>query len=385
LKTPSSLNHKKILIFSQYRDTLEEITNLLNEHNVPCKGFYGQSNKKDQKGLNQDKQLSILRDFKKGIFPVLIATSVAEEGLDIPNVDLVIFYEPVPSEIRFIQRRGRTGRFSDGEVVVLVANNSIDSKYLEIAQKKIVKMKHILKDINFILNSYNKRSFNIPEMMELSEIDIFNLNKTNADDDKKDNDQEENFNFNPIIDSISSNSSKKIKYFVKKLSYKTKDSDNLDSSYSANDLEHLFDAALAMDGRKLVQKAQRQIHELLANSGKNGLDLLYLKEIINLDSVIIDRALKNLEKLKRIVWINKKTISLIDSIKYIPGKKYSIFIEKILLGKAIVIVNEKWYASLDYFDYSGPRTLLKKGNTFDIIGEIYKKDGAIHLIVKKTM
>ena len=147
----------------------------------------------------------------------------------------------------------------------------------------------------------------------------------------------------------------------------------------------MFDAALAIDDRKLVQKAQRQIHEVLANSGKNGLDLSYLKEIINLDSVIIDRALKNLEKLKRIVWINKKTISLTDSIKYIPGKKYSIFIEKILFGKAIVIVNEKWYASLDYFDYSGPRALLKKGNTFDIIGEIYKKDGALHLIVKKTM
>ena len=69
----------------------------------------------------------------------MVATSVAEEGLDIPNVDLVIFYEPVPSEIRFIQRKGRTGRFSDGKVVVLVANDSIDSKYLEIAQKKIVK------------------------------------------------------------------------------------------------------------------------------------------------------------------------------------------------------------------------------------------------------
>ena len=78
-------------------------------------------------------------------------------------MDIVIFYEPVPSEIRFIQRKGRTGRFSDGEVVVLVANNSIDSKYLEIAQKKIVKMKHVLKDVNFILNSYNKKSFSIPD------------------------------------------------------------------------------------------------------------------------------------------------------------------------------------------------------------------------------
>ena len=220
----SNLNQKKILIFSQYRDTLEVITNLLDEHGIPCRGFYGQSNKKNQKGLDQDKQISILEDFKKGIFPVLVATSVAEEGLDIPNVDLVIFYEPVPSEIRFIQRKGRTGRFSDGKVVVLVANDSIDSKYLEIAQKKIVKMKHNLKDINLILHQQNKRSFSIPDTMKATDIDIFNQNIIKSKGN--DIDKEIFENFNPIIDSIASNSSKKIKYFVNKLSYKRKDAVN---------------------------------------------------------------------------------------------------------------------------------------------------------------
>jgi ERCC4-related helicase len=39
----------------------------------------------------------------------LVATSIAEEGIDISQVDLVVFYEPIPSEIRYIQRRGRTG------------------------------------------------------------------------------------------------------------------------------------------------------------------------------------------------------------------------------------------------------------------------------------
>jgi ERCC4-related helicase len=380
-------NEKKILIFSQYRDTLEEITDLLKKHNIQSRGFYGQSNKKDQRGLNQDKQLSILADFKKGLFPVLVATSVAEEGLDIPNVDLVVFYEPVPSEIRFIQRKGRTGRFSDGKVVVLVANNSIDSKYLEIAQKKIIKMKHVLKDVNFILNNYDKRSFSNPDRMDLSEIGVFNINDTNicscSAGDNNNNDNTENFN--PIIDSIASNSSKKIKYFVKKLSYKNNNIDGDNLSYSVHDLEHLYDVSLALDSRKMIEKTQRQIHDLLAKSGKNGLEISYLKEMIKFQPYVIDKAIKNLEKLKRIIWINKKTISLVDSIKFIPGKKYSIFIEKILFGKAIVIVNEKWFASLDYFDYSGPRKLLKKGNVFDIIGDIYKRDGTLHLIVKKTM
>ena len=378
----SNFNQKKILIFSQYRDTLEVITNILDEHGIPCRGFYGQSNKKDQKGLGQDKQISILEDFKKGIFPVLVATSVAEEGLDIPNVDLVIFYEPVPSEIRFIQRKGRTGRFSDGKVVVLVANDSIDSKYLEIAQKKILKMKHNLKDINLILHQQNKRSFSIPDTMKATDIDIFNQNNIKS---KGNNIDKEIFeNFNPIVDSIASNSSKKIKYFVNKLSYKRKDI-NDQVSFSINDLEHLYDVSLAIDGRKMIGKAQRQIHDLLARAGKEGLEISYLKEIVKFDHVTIEKAIKNLEKIKRIIWINKKTIALIDTIKFIPGRKYSIFIEKILIGKAIVIINEKWYASLDYFDYNGPKSLLKKGNIFNIIGDTYRKNGTLHLIVKKTM
>jgi len=38
----------------------------------------------------------------------------------------VIFYEPVSSEIRTIQRRGRTGRHREGEVVVLIAEDTRD-------------------------------------------------------------------------------------------------------------------------------------------------------------------------------------------------------------------------------------------------------------------
>ena len=249
----------------------------------------------------------------------MVATSVAEEGLDIPNVDLVIFYEPVPSEIRFIQRKGRTGRFSDGKVVVLVANDSIDSKYLEIAQKKIVKMKHNLKDINLTLHQQNKRSFSIPDTMKATDIDIFNQNIIK---NKGNNIDKEIFeNFNPIVDSIASNSSKKIKYFVNKLSYKRKDI-NDQNSFSINDLEHLYDVSLAIDSRKMIEKARRQIHDLLARAGKEGLEISYLKEIVKFDHVTIEKAIENLEKLKRIIWINKKTIALIDTIKFIPGRKY---------------------------------------------------------------
>ena len=51
-----------------------------------------------------------MQDFRCDKFNVLIASSICEEGLDIPAVDAVIFYEPIPSEIRSIQRRGRAAR-----------------------------------------------------------------------------------------------------------------------------------------------------------------------------------------------------------------------------------------------------------------------------------
>ena len=75
----------------------------------------GQATKDAEKGLSQKKQIAALTRFREGEFKVLIATSVGEEGLDVPSTDLVIFYEPVPSEIRSIQRKGRTGRSASGK------------------------------------------------------------------------------------------------------------------------------------------------------------------------------------------------------------------------------------------------------------------------------
>src|SRR6185312_16894321 len=96
----------------------------------------------------QDVQNSILQNFREGEFSVLVATSIAEEGLDIPQVDLVIFYEPIPSEIRHIQRRGRTGRKNIGTVLILATKDTIDQRYLEVSRKKIQKMKSILSSID---------------------------------------------------------------------------------------------------------------------------------------------------------------------------------------------------------------------------------------------
>ncbi len=140
-------NNTKILIFTQYRDMAEFLKRILcNVFNDQLKveKFIGQTNKIDDNGFSQREQIEILKKFREGKINILIATSVAEEGLDIPNVDAIIFYEPVPSEIRLIQRRGRTGRFAPGRCYILVTENTVDVPFHIVARRKEGFMKSVL-------------------------------------------------------------------------------------------------------------------------------------------------------------------------------------------------------------------------------------------------
>jgi Fanconi anemia group M protein len=137
----------KKIIFTQYRDTASCIKNFIEQNKLDsCKIFVGQS-KRNGIGLSQKEQKKLIEDFKESKFNILIATSVAEEGLDIPKVDQVIFFEPIPSAIRQIQRRGRTGRVSEGHVQILMTKKTKDEAYKWSAHHKENRMYKILKDL----------------------------------------------------------------------------------------------------------------------------------------------------------------------------------------------------------------------------------------------
>jgi len=117
----------KILIFTQFRDTASLMVNKLNlEQKIKASLFIGQASNARTKGLSQKEQKSILEQFRHGTINVLCATSIGEEGLDIPEVDAVIFYEPIPSAIRKIQRAGRTARHAPGKLFILVTKDTKD-------------------------------------------------------------------------------------------------------------------------------------------------------------------------------------------------------------------------------------------------------------------
>ena len=117
----------RVIVFATFRDTVSALELALSalDGARPVR-FVGQSSRDGSEGLTAKQQVERLDEFRDGSANVLVATSVGEEGLDIPSADLVIFYEPVTSEIRTIQRRGRTGRHREGEVVVLIAEETRD-------------------------------------------------------------------------------------------------------------------------------------------------------------------------------------------------------------------------------------------------------------------
>ncbi|MDV3103372.1 DEAD/DEAH box helicase [Thermococcus waiotapuensis] len=148
--------NSKIIVFTNYRDTGKKIVEELKNEGISVERFIGQASRANDRGMSQREQKEILDRFSRGEFSVLVATSVGEEGLDVPEVDLVVFYEPVPSAIRSIQRRGRTGRHRPGKVVILMAKGTRDEAYYWSSRRKEKGMFEAIKKIARELESKTK-------------------------------------------------------------------------------------------------------------------------------------------------------------------------------------------------------------------------------------
>ena len=137
----------------------------------------------------------------------------------------------------------------------------------------------------------------------------------------------------------------------------------------------------------LIERAYRQIYDILIEErdNKNSFDLSYLCEKFSFDTHIILKALKKLEKQHIIKLKNNRLITLNRLPNKSTGTKYNIYVEKILSGKAYVLVNEKWYALLNYYDYEGPRNLLKKGSEFKAIAELYSNGSNFCIRIKEII
>ena len=373
------------LVFTHYRDTARNVVEILTENGIKASRFVGQAKREIDIGMDQDEQSAVLRSFRNGEFDVLVATSIAEEGLDIPQVDLVVFYEPIPSEIRYIQRRGRTGRKSSGSVIILATKDTIDERYLFASKRRMEKMKQILSTISITLKPVQRAE--IPtDLMTADEISSFESKPTTLGkgDDKmlpshlaiiKD----DSLLLSPGLSNHSDGKNRTMygdEIVMKKRMQKNKERDTVLSPGS-----HTFTNAF----RKAVDSAARRIRILIAKSGRQGLNLDIIQDTFALEDNVLREALKKLEKLNTIRWLDDTRVILSESLAKSTGNIIDVYVEKIIHGGALVTVNEKWHARLNHYDYEGPRELLRKGSEFRVVGELYYDGGVFSLRVKQIV
>jgi Fanconi anemia group M protein len=156
----------KIIIFTQFRDTASAIVSRLEK--IPQASpalFLGQAKRTNKfnklgktttTGLSQKEQKAVIEDFKSGKINILVATSIGEEGLDIPEVSAVVFYEPIPSAIRKIQRAGRTARLKPGKLFILITKDTRDVAYHYASAAREKKMFQVIENIQKELSGTKK-------------------------------------------------------------------------------------------------------------------------------------------------------------------------------------------------------------------------------------
>lgn len=148
-----AINSKaKIIIFANFRETGQAISSLLNQNPlIKSSIFIGQAKKVNKEGissgLNQKEQRQIIEKFRCGELNVIVATSIGEEGLDIPEVSAVIFYEPIPSAIRKIQRAGRTARLKPGKLIILITQDTRDEIHHYASSAREKKMYKVIEQV----------------------------------------------------------------------------------------------------------------------------------------------------------------------------------------------------------------------------------------------
>jgi ERCC4-related helicase len=357
----------KILIFAQYRETAKHIVEILSRNKISCSRFVGQASRLGDDGMTQDKQAEVLELFKGGDYQVLVATSIAEEGLDIPEVDLVVFYEPIPSEIRYIQRRGRTGRKSSGLVIILAMKDSIDARYLNASTRRVEKMKEILAYIKTTFKPLARDEQLRPNPMTQEELIALERRNKRLED----------------------HLSGTVKLAIAQGILSEDQANERLNTLVRNRRENSLSIEADMSTGKLrrdIDRAARRIYIELQKYGRNGIEIETLYEILDIDySVIID-AIKKLEKMRRVEWKNEGTVaSTYWGYRQTIGKTLNLLVEKIVQGKALVVVDDKWHARLNHYDYEGPREFLKKGTRFKAIGELYHEEGILCVKVKQII
>lgn len=158
-----------LIIFCNTKDEVDNLTNQIKELNYPCSCIHG--------GMEQKDRTDTMKKFKRGEFPILIATDVAARGIHIDDISHVINYDIPLEKESYVHRIGRTGRAGkNGKAITFVTtyqlrfleniedyinfkidekpiwNDDIAIKEKESMEEKLFKLSKDKEDINNVLS-----------------------------------------------------------------------------------------------------------------------------------------------------------------------------------------------------------------------------------------
>ncbi|GBC71235.1 ATP-dependent RNA helicase RhlB [Candidatus Calditenuaceae archaeon HR02] len=324
----------RIMVFANIRHTAEILVERLRSRGVSAHLFIGKGEGKMGPRMSQEEQKKILDAFRRGEFKVLVATSIGEEGLDIPECGYVIFYEPAVSGIRYIQRRGRTGRRLPGKVTILITEKTVDEYYFREGYRRARKMAKILENVSKKLSGFKverrgpepKPGEPWPWRRDALEVVVEGeLEKTKESE--------------PSID-------------TSKISY----------------------------GELL--RCRRELYDRLLEAGVKGLSMADAMDLLSHSPDIVRISLNRLVRDGLVVKSGERYVAkaAVKASKA-PEKVHEIMVEKIYPGFAIVVVDDRFRARLDATAYNGPRDLIKKGKVFKALATIHKIDGKTTIVI----
>lgn len=116
----------RALIFVDRQESADGLLRDLMKKGYPCMSIHG--------GKDQVDRDSTIDDFKAGVVPILIATSVAARGLDVKQLKLVVNYD-APNHLEdYVHRAGRTGRAGNTGTAVTFITEEQDRYAVDIAK-----------------------------------------------------------------------------------------------------------------------------------------------------------------------------------------------------------------------------------------------------------
>jgi Fanconi anemia group M protein len=340
----------RVLVFANIRATAEVLVDRLRDRGYRAALFIGRAEGKHGPRMSQEEQMRTLKAFREGVYNVLVATSVGEEGLDIPECGLVVFYEPAVSGIRYIQRRGRTGRKLPGKAIILVTDKTVDEYYFREGYRRAKRMDKILQHASQKTVKIERKVSRpqpgtpwpwtkteaIEESESIIEIDV----------EPKQVSEREIVSFEPReeVVSVEGPSSRELYY------------------------------------------CRKNIYEKLLKAGDKGLTLHEIMENISYSPEAVRKSLIRLEREGLIKKVGDRyvTTAIIRSkpLTVKPqGRIHTIAVEKIYPGFAVVMVDDSFRARLEPSAYNGPRDLIKKGRRFKARATITKMEGTTTVLI----